>query len=327
MEIGVGLWSMQSTALHPVNHARAYLDLQADARLAEELGYSAFWVAEHHFWYDGWCPAPLVAAAAAAAATSRIRIGTAMLLLPLHDPVGVARSSALLDRLCDGRLDLGVGLGYRDDEFDGLGVARTERGRRMSAGLDALIEAWRTDPAVVQRPHPPIWVGGMAPAALERGARRGLNFLLPPTLVTEQVAAAVARIQAATDAAGLPRGRIGMVKDAWVEPDGDSARATLYPALSAGTREYGRGWWVFKNAFTGSERPDLVEAQVGRAHEAALAGSPAEVVADLRRLHAAGVDAVCLHVQRAATRHALHAAMRLIAAEVLPAMREPSRVA
>lgn len=323
MEVGVGLWAMQSTALHPCNHATAYTDLQRDARLAEELGFSAFWVAEHHFWYDGWCPAPLVAAAAAAAATTTIRVGTAMMLLPMHEAAGVARSAALLDELSDGRLDLGVGLGYRDEEFDGLGVPRTERGLRMGEGLDRLLATW-AEGSTVQQPHPPVWIGGMAPAALERGARRGLSFMLPPTLLVHQVAAAVQRIQDVADGAGVARGRIGIVKDTWVDADGEGARATLHAALTTGTREYGRAWWVFKNAFTGSDRPDLVEAQIGRSHEASIAGTPQEVAADLAQLHDAGVDVVCLQVNRAATAARVHEAMHLLADQVLPAFPQPA---
>lgn len=322
MEIGVALWSMQSTAHDPVNHAAAYASLGDDARHAEDLGFASFWVAEHRFWYDGWCPAPLVAAAAAAAATTRIRVGTAMLLLPMHDPAAVARSSGLLDRLSGGRLDVGVGLGYRDEEFDGLGVPRTERGRRMSANLDSLRSAWADDDSTVQDPGPPLWVGGMAPAALERGARRGCNFLLPPTLTVDQVAAAVTRIRETAQVAGVAVGRIGMIKDTWVDLDGDRARRYLYPRLATGTREYGRGWWVFKQGLTGSDRPDLVEKQVQRAHRAALAGDPDEVAADIRALADAGVDVLALHVQRAATRDRSRDCMQLMADHLLPEFHE-----
>lgn len=322
MEIGLGLWTMQSTALDPVNHAAAYRSLVDDALHAEAAGFAALWVAEHRFWYDGWCPAPLVAAAAIAAATTRLRVGTGMLLLPMHDPGAVAASTAQLDVLSAGRIDLGVGLGYRDEEFDGLGLRRTRRGALMEAHLDGLLAAWDARGDLVQQPHPPVWMGGMAPAALSRGARRGLHFLLPPTLSVSQVEAAVARIQDAADAAGMPRGRIGMVKDTWVEEDGERARNHLHPWLTRGTREYGRGWWVFKDELTGSERPDLVEAQVGRAHDAAIVGSPNEVVTQVRELGRAGVDLLCLHVHRAASRHHARAAIELLASEVLPAVHQ-----
>ena len=318
MDIGVGLWAMQSTAHHPVNHAAAHAALTADARLAEDLGFRSLWVAEHRFWYDGWSPAPLVAAATAAAATQRLRVGTAMLLLPMHDPVAVARTAAQVDRLSGGRLDLGVGLGYRDEEFDGLGVPRSERGRRMSANLDVLAETWEAD--LPGGPHPPIWVGGMARAALERGARRGCSFMLPPTLMVDEVAAAVERIRAAAADAGATPGRIGMVKDTWVDTDGDRARAYLRPRLTIGTTEYARGWWVFKGGLTGADRPDLVQAQVDRAHDAALCGAPDEVTAHLHALQDAGVDVVAMHLNRAATRDRFHDAMRLVADTVLPAL-------
>lgn len=316
MDVGVGLWAMQSTAHHPAHHAAAYAALADDARLAESLGFRSFWVAEHRFWYDGWCPAPLVAAAAAAAATTRLRVGTAMLLLPMHDAAAIARSAALVDRLSGGRLDLGVGLGYRDEEFDGLGVPRSERGRRMSANLDLLEETWEADDPGAA--HPPVWVGGMARAALERGARRGCSFMLPPTLMVDEVARAVERIHAAAAAAGTSPGRIGMVKDTWVDADGDRARAYLHPRLTIGTTEYARGWWVFKGGLTGADRPDLVQEQVARAHDAALCGDPAEVVAQLRALRDAGVDVVAMHLNRAATRDRLHEAMQLVADAVLP---------
>lgn len=320
MDIGVALWSMQSTAHNPVNHAAAYASLPQEARLAEELGFASFWVAEHHFWYDGWCPAPLVAAGAAAAATTRIRVGTAMLLLPMHDPDAIARSSAMVDRLSDGRLDLGVGLGYRDEEFDGLGVPRSERGRRMSDNLDRLQEAWSTHPTV-QDPGPPIWVGGMARAALERGARRGCNFLLPPTLKADEVAVAVDRIRETARSEGVPMGRVGMIKDTWVDEDGDRARAHLLPRLSIGTREYAFGWWVFKDGLSGSDRPDLVQKQVDRAHDAALVGTPDEVAADVEALADAGVDTLALHVHRAATREGTRECLELIADRLLPTFR------
>lgn len=320
MDIGVGLWAMQSTAHHPANHAAAFAAVADDARRAEALGFRSFWVAEHRFWYDGWSPAPLVAAAAAASATERLRVGTAMLLLPMHDGVAVARSAALVHRLSGGRLDLGVGLGYRDEEFDGLGVPRTERGRRMSANLDVLDRTWEADAPGAA--HPPVWVGGMAKAALERGARRGCSFMLPPTLMVDEVAAAVERIRAAAAAAGTQPGRIGMVKDTWVEVDGDRARDYLHPRLTIGTTEYARGWWVFKGGLTGADRPDLVQAQVDRAHDASLCGDPDEVAAQLRALRDAGVDVVAMHLNRAATRDRLDEAMQLVADTILPEFHE-----
>ena len=141
-KLGVGLWTMQSTATAPENRVAAYRRFIADSEFVESRGLHSIWTAEHRAWYDGWCPALLHAQAAAAARTSRLRFGNAMLLLPQHDPLALARSVATLDRLSGGRVDLGVGLGYRDAEFDALGLRRDQRGRLMEEALSQLANEW-----------------------------------------------------------------------------------------------------------------------------------------------------------------------------------------
>lgn len=317
MEIGVALWTMQSTAAAPANHATLYAELPAHARLAEELGFASLWLAEHRFWYDGWCPAPLVAAGAAAAVTTRLRFGTAMLLLPQHDARRVAAAAAQLDRLSGGRLDLGVGLGHRDAEFDGLGVPRSTRGRRMDAGLDVLLDAWRGDLAPVQRPHPPIWVGGMAEAALRRGARRGLSFLLPQTLYPREVAKLRADVHAAAAEAGVAPGRIGVLRDVWVAADGAAARRELLPRLAAHYREEAGSWWILKGRHHGFADPVQLDRQLARITDTALVGAPGEVVEGLAELEDAGADLACLRLHFDVTRADIGDALRRCAQAVL----------
>ena len=218
--IGVGLWTMQSTATAPANPTALYRVFAEDALVAERLGFHSVWTAEHRGWYDGWCPAPIHALAVAAARTDRVRLGTAMLLAPQHDPVRLARAIATLDRLSGGRVDVGAGLGHRDAEFDALGLRRDRRGQRMEEALGALAAVWAGelgDEPPAQRPGPPVWVGGMAPAAIARAARHGHGLMLPQTLRPHEMRAIVEDYR---DQAGAP-GRVGALCDIWIEDDRD----------------------------------------------------------------------------------------------------------
>ncbi len=89
MRFGIGLWCLQGTASSPRHHVQAYRELLEDARLAEQTGFEALWLSEHHFFYDGYCPALLTAGAAVLSTTSRLRLGTGMLLLPYQDATRV----------------------------------------------------------------------------------------------------------------------------------------------------------------------------------------------------------------------------------------------
>ena len=160
---------------------------------AEALGWDDVWLSEHHFIEDGYTPSMLPIAAAIAARTSRIHIGTSVLLLPLHDPIRVAEDAATIDILSDGRLELGVAIGYRRAEFTGFGVPHQERGARMDEALPVLRrllagERFSFDgryyrygeielfPKPVQQP-PRIWVGGFSAPAVRRAARLGDGFI------------------------------------------------------------------------------------------------------------------------------------------------------
>lgn len=170
---------------------RSHLDLVVES---EHLGFDDAWLTEHHFIDDGYSPSLFPIGAAIAARTSRIRIGTFLLLLPLHNPVMVAEDTATLDLISAGRFDLGVGLGYRRAEFDDQGIPARERAGRMQENLVIVqrllsgetvtfdgkhntLRDIRISPPALQRPHPPMWVGGTAPKAIRRAADMGLHFL------------------------------------------------------------------------------------------------------------------------------------------------------
>jgi probable F420-dependent oxidoreductase len=165
---------------------------------AEDLGFDDIWLTEHHFVEDGYCPSLLTAAAAIAVRTKRVRIGTWVLLLPLHHALRVAEDAAVVDILSHGRLDLGVGLGYRIEEFAAFGVDRRHRKGLMDEGCAIIRRAWTEDnwsfagrhyhlenvsvqPKPVQDPCP-LWIG----ARSEVAARRAARFESPLMLVGDR---------------------------------------------------------------------------------------------------------------------------------------------
>lgn len=160
----------------------------------DEMGYDHVWLTEHHFVSDGYNPAVLPTAAAIAARTSRIRIGTFVLLLPFHNPVRVAEDAICIDILSDGRFDLGVGQGYRAEEFAAFNLPRRERTARMAEGIELIhrlftecdvsfegkytqVSAMTLFPRPVQTSGPPIWLGCRTPKATQRAARMGFNLM------------------------------------------------------------------------------------------------------------------------------------------------------
>jgi alkanesulfonate monooxygenase SsuD/methylene tetrahydromethanopterin reductase-like flavin-dependent oxidoreductase (luciferase family) len=169
----------------------AHLELVVES---EALGFDYAWLTEHHFVDDGYSPSLFSIGGAIAARTTRIRIGTFVLLLPMHNPVEVAENTATLDLISGGRFEIGVGLGYRRAEFDNQGIPRSNRGVRMEEGLAVIrrllsdetvtfegrftkLRDLRITPPALQRPHPPIWAGGIAPKAIDRVARLGFHYL------------------------------------------------------------------------------------------------------------------------------------------------------
>ena len=195
MKFGIGYFSLQSPPFNPRAHKDLYAEMLDEISMADDMGFDSAWLTEHHFLKDGYCPSMMVTAAAIAARTKKIRIGTGVLLMPLHDPVRVAEDAAVVDLISGGRLILGIGLGYRPEEFAGFGRSLSERRGRMEESLEILNSSWRDEPFTfkgkyynlenvnvtpkpVQRPIP-IWIGAFTEPAIRRAARIGAPLYVP----------------------------------------------------------------------------------------------------------------------------------------------------
>lgn len=195
MKFGVGYYTMQSPPHHPRPHKELYAEMLEEISVADEMGFDSAWLSEHHFLADGYCPSLLLTAAAIAARTKKIRIGTGVLLMPLHDPVRVAEDAAVVDLISGGRLILGLGLGYRQEEFAGFGRTLKQRRGRMEESIEILQKSWSDEPfsldgkyckientsvtpKPVQQPIP-IWIGAFTEPAIRRAARIGAPLYVP----------------------------------------------------------------------------------------------------------------------------------------------------
>ncbi len=161
---------------------------------ADELGFHNTWCAEHHFSTYGYLSRPLMYAQHLASKTHRIRVGTAVIVVPLHHPLVIAEEIATADLLSGGRLDVGLGRGYQRYEFERLGQDLGESRGRWEETVDILMLAFAGKPfsyagkyfqipetsvfpQPVQTPHPPIWVVGQSPESVEATVSRGFNLL------------------------------------------------------------------------------------------------------------------------------------------------------
>ena len=175
---------------------RLYGEIFDQIAWGESNGFDDVWLSEHHFIEDGYLPSLLPAAAAIAARTRRIRVATGVMLVPFHNPVRLAEDIAVVDVISGGRLDVGLGVGYKVEEFESFGIPFSERGARTNEALGVVrrlldgetvthksaffdLSRVKLTPAPIQKPHPPIWLGGFTQAALRRAGRYGDGFTVP----------------------------------------------------------------------------------------------------------------------------------------------------
>jgi probable F420-dependent oxidoreductase len=192
MRFGFGLITAQRPPGDPRSDVQIYSDAIDRSIASEAAGFDSVWVSEHHFLDDGYMPSLLVACAAIAQATSRVQIGTGILLAPLIDPIRLAEDAATVDVISGGRLILGIGAGWRAEEFDVFGVPLDTRAGRMRETVAVLRGAWSAaafsfsgkhfsyaNVNVTPKPAAPIpiWIGAFAPSAVKRAGRIADGFL------------------------------------------------------------------------------------------------------------------------------------------------------
>ena len=235
-----------------------YRDTLECLPVAEDLGYESMFMATHHAKTDGLCPAPLIACAGAASVTKTMRIGTAVLLVPMYAPLRLAEDIAVLDNLSQGRFVFGVAPGYVAEEFAAHGIPREQRVGRFEESLDLMQTAWTNDefefegkyfkvpktvltPKPMQDPYPPIWYGVSATKSLQRAAKRGCVQIMSPRHGVNELKQHYEPYEAAAAEVGFDIPERPIIRQVFVMPTTAEAEAIAAPAVNHLYREiYGK---------------------------------------------------------------------------------------
>jgi len=313
------------------------------AQEAEELGYDSVWFAEHHFSNYGYIPNPLLMATKVAAETSRIRVGTAVLVLPFWDPLRVAEDIALTDQLTGGRLEVGVARGYQPFEFRRFGLDQAEARERTDEAIAVITKALTGEPfefegkyhqipettvlpRPLQDPRPPIWLAASTEESFDLGARYGLKALTtlsgrPPSLLEEIWGNFQRSRERFPDA---PR-EFGMQGQVVVAPTDEEARTQmehfLYQSRQATNLRHGR-----EHVVSGVSEPLPYEGEPTLEEmfeDRTISGSPESAIRKLQRYRdIADITTLSLVMHGGGmTQETVLQSMRLFAREVMPAFR------
>ncbi len=316
---------------------RDYLDFNIEA---EALGFHSSFSVEHHF--SGWnqTSATLMLLMALGMRTSTLRLGTAVMVLPWHNPVLLAEQAATLDLLSNGRFDFGVGKGYRHSEFKGFQLAPEEAEARFEEALEVIKRAFTTrerfshqgrffhfedivvEPPPMQQPNPPFWVAAGNPHSIARAAERGFNLILDQYASPQTLGERIAIYKAAREAKGLAFDpmQVAVARQLYVAKD----KADKDEALRR-QAEYNQ------RTITSARRPDAAGGshvlayaeKKGATEENAMFGTPDEIAGMLEACEQAGIDYILLTISGGKDQ------LRRFAREIMPAFarEKPARAA
>jgi alkanesulfonate monooxygenase SsuD/methylene tetrahydromethanopterin reductase-like flavin-dependent oxidoreductase (luciferase family) len=321
----------------PTEGGRMFAEALAEVELGEELGFDSTWIEEHHGVRDHYWPSPLLISAAFAARTSRIALGTDVIVAPFYGAVRLAEDVAVLEALSGDRFTLGIGLGYRPEEFELLGASLERRGARLEELIALLRALWRGERVdhagrhftvhgsigPIQAAPPPVWIGGWGPKTIERAARLADAWVPGPTADLSRLAALrrdydAALVDAAVDPATVPR---PLTRDVVIaETDAAAWELAERHLLVSYRDEYGGGW---RHPIIGASDPTNVDSLEDLVRDRFVIGGPERCIRQIRRfVDELGIDHVIFRLFFPGMPHDhIMAELRLLAGEVIPAFR------
>ena len=279
----------------PIEGGHFYRDALEEVVRAEDLGFDSVWMEEHHSVTDHYWPSPLPVLAGFATRTTRMRLGTDILVAPFYHPVRLAEDAAMLDVMSGGRFVLGIAIGYKPDEFALYGAALEKRGARFEEQLAVMKALWtqdrvafhgtyytvdgRLEPRPVTRPHPPVWIGGWGDITLRRAATLADNWVPGPTADLTRLLAGKQQFLANRRAAGRNEAvtEWPLTRDVIIADTDREARELAEKHIMISYRkEYAGGWrHPFIDASIATDLDALMQNRF-------LIGGPDQVVRALR---------------------------------------------
>ncbi|WP_436929989.1 LLM class flavin-dependent oxidoreductase [Halosimplex halobium] len=302
MDLGTGLFTCQRRPDDDRPREAIYDELLTIAGAIDDAGLASAWVSEHHFADDGYLPGTMPALGALAAATDDVTVGTCIALAPLYDAVRLAEDAATVDLLSNGRLALGLSIGYRDIEFENFGVPTDERVARTEEAVALLRGAWSEgpvgvdpefhdiDPETTVTPEPagdpPIFLGGAAKPAVRRAARIGDGWCAPSSLSLEGVEKRVEDIRRVRDEEGIDGDfQVYVLAHGFVGDSREAAWESMRDGYFYLQRRYAE--W-----YEGEAIDELPAERRAELKDDAVFGTPDDVVAELERYREALGDDV-----------------------------------
>jgi alkanesulfonate monooxygenase SsuD/methylene tetrahydromethanopterin reductase-like flavin-dependent oxidoreductase (luciferase family) len=354
MEFGILFTSHPNTEVEPYPHRAVHERVTREVQRADALGFDTAWVAEHHFSNQyGIMPDVFVYAAYLAALTKRIKIGTAVVTLPLANPLRVAENAAFVDILSNGRFILGLGSGYRQYEFDGFGADFEARREIQEEALPLLMDLFRDKridhrgkhyqvkvdgeyelfPHTLQQPHPPIFLAGATDRSIGVAGQMGFGLMLSTWTPFEGLARQVKRYRDGLDQtpaklrANPARGHVDIARWVYVAETDAKAKAESEAGLLRHQSHF------FSGHTSGYLGTVGTGANAGRDYDTLsrdiiLHGSPATVIEKLQLLQRmTGVSSLMLHYPPWYGIERAMASLQLFAAEVMPKFKTPAKAA
>jgi alkanesulfonate monooxygenase SsuD/methylene tetrahydromethanopterin reductase-like flavin-dependent oxidoreductase (luciferase family) len=245
----------------PIEGGHYYPDALEEVIRAEELGFDSVWMEEHHSVVNHYWPSPLPVLAGFATRTSKVLLGTDILVAPFYHPVRLAEDGALLDIMSNGRFVLGAAIGYKPDEFALYGAELEKRGARFEEQLAIIKGLWtegavsfkgryyqvegRLEPRPLSKPHPPIWIGGWGDLTLRRAATLADNWVPGPTADLRRLLAGKKQFLENRAAAGrtAPPAEWPVTRDVIIaDTDGEARELAERHIMVSYRKEYAGGW-------------------------------------------------------------------------------------